>query len=282
MISTLHKKSELGVCSDLNLFELPATVLSHQEKDEVRIFPISDRYGPDEAVDFLIQNTSPFLLDLSSARIKAKCKIIREDNQSTFTPEVKAEGTTAAVPAVHQKVLTIANFANSLFRQVDIYLNNTLCTYNECYPLTSYFKITTSTSEATQRNVLYGSMYAHDQQNEALATTLNDSNSAMYERWSRTWKSAVFQLVTPIYSDICQQMRLLIPGVNVKIVMKPTSNNFRLLNFENDQTKYKLVIQDLELTMKRIKIFSSVLRGLELQLEKEPALYFLNSLNTRL
>ena len=66
-------------------------------------------------------------------------------------------------------------------------------------------------------------------------------DKGMMARYKRINQSKEIDLITPIFTDLAQQGKLLLPGVDVRISLIENSNKFRL-NTVDDKRDYKFVI----------------------------------------
>lgn len=104
------------------------------------------------------------------------------------------------------------------------------------------------------------------------ADPITGSNLGLYIRSTFTEGSKSLDLEGPIFTDICQQERFVINGVQVGIKLWPARETFCLMSSES-AVRYKLQIEDCVLKCCYVKINPGVILGHSEVLLKQPAIY---------
>ena len=120
-------------------------------------------------------------------------------------------------------------------------------------------------------SILQSELFYKDSAGAMDGTGLAGSNIGHYERLTHTKNSNTVVLEGPIRMDICQQERLVVNGVKLKIKFSQNDNAFRLTG--SDDTAYKVEIVDSVLKICQVKLKPQVLVAQNEILSKTPALY---------
>ena len=275
MLSTLHFCSNLGVKDDLELFQIPITQFSHEGHHFQEIQPISANYQNNETIEFQIRNTAEHFLDPSSIFLHIRGRVLREDG-TVLKPldAVKDEKD----PAEPDQVYPINNFANSLFECCDIFLNDKRISHYEHYTFRSFIDLLTQ-SNIAQRYTLWPLGYEADLTERPLN---GESDNGVGARHLRISHSKEFDLATPLFTDLAQQGKLMINGVNMRINLKQNSDKFRLITGPNEKRGYKIKFSKIWLRARFVKIAPSVAMSIEKTLKSgKKALYALRGVETK-
>ena len=296
MLSTLHSCSALGVKSDLELFSLPPTQFSHVDDAFTDIYPSSvAKPKASDVVEFEITNNSLHYLDISSIFVQIRARLLKADGTTTKLLERQKEFYTAAEAGTGadkkititthaaqlndgDKVYLTDNIANSIIRVCDVYLNSKLVSEHELYTYRSYLDLLMR-SNVAMRDTLWPLGFHPDRAAQTLDLVYTDGINARYKISAA---SKPFELEKPIFTDICQQGSLLLPGVNVRLVFRLNPDNFRIITAAGVTTEYKLDISRFKLRARFVQVADSIRLAHEEVLLKQPALYVLRGIETKI
>ncbi|KAG8235182.1 hypothetical protein J437_LFUL015488 [Ladona fulva] len=171
--------------------------------------------------------------------------------------------------AEEQKVGPVNNFLHSLFSQVDVYLNQKLISPpSNTYAYRSYIENLLSYGPAAKKSHLTMSLWYDD--TAGLMDNLDHHNAGLAKRRSLTKTSKPFDMIGCIHSDIFNQDKFLLNGVELRVKMIRSRDTFCLMS----ETPYaKVKILDATLLVRRVCINPSVLIAHSKILEKSPAKY---------
>ena len=276
MLSTLHACSNLGVKNDLELFTLPPTQFSHEGEKFIEYHPSSLKPQESDTIEFNISNTGEQYLDPSSIFFQVRGRIVRTDG--TVTVELPDDNATwdATTPKPDQ-VYPCDNFINSFMKYCDIYLNGKLITSHELYAYRSYVDLLLN---ARNDYMLWPLMFEPNVADQVLDLK---NPRGITKRYKWTAASKEIDMETPLFTDLAQQGMLLLPGVDMRIVIRQNPDSFRINTSpaKEDRT-YKFDISRFKLRARFVKIAPSVRLAHESALSKKPALYLLRGVETKI
>ena len=203
---------------------------------------------------------------------------VKTDEKSTTRDTVDAPPPKQKL--IYDRVIPVRNIGMSMFSQLDVHLQNKLISNHDLIPYRAFLGVLFKSNPAMDRHTLWTQMY-HAAEKEEDEDSLQTSDN-MQKRWKRTRGSRIFDIVTRISSDAFEQPNLLVGGVELRMNFKLSSDDFKLLSFEDPSIKYKLELVSAELELRRVKIFNSVTRSIEERMLTEPSLYLLKGVQTRI
>jgi hypothetical protein len=160
-------------------------------------------------------------------------------------------------------------FTQSIFKQIEIELNGTpvndLSTGTYAYK--SYIESLLSYGDDAKKTLLAQAMYLDDtlQHENSLKPT---ENLALALRSNQLIKG--FYFTNLIHADFFQMERYLLPNMHVKLCFIRNADSF---SFITDTEKFKIVLSDLYLTIRKIKVRKDFHASILSNLQKEPALF---------
>jgi hypothetical protein len=97
----------------------------------------------------------------------------------------------------------------------------------------------------------------------------------------KTWaeKSAVFQLVSPIFTDLFLQPQYMIDDIDFDLKFSLNSLEFVLQHFDGADVDYKISIEDASLWLRQVNVSPSVVMGHAAGLSKQNSIYPYNGYN---
>lgn len=261
-MALIHEQSHECAKSELDIFTIPPTQTSIEKGSLIPYNPIASitAGGP---VEFYIPGASDEYIDLSQTQLYVRAKI------------TNANGTDLAADA---PVGPVNLFLHSLFSQVDVALNERLITGSTpSYPYRAMIETLMSYGQDAKQSQLTSALYYKDTPGkmDVANPTLEDEdavNRGLKERYHFTHTSRVVDLVGRIHSDIFFQNKYLINGVNMKVKLIRSKDEFCLMSSGAD-ANFKVSILEATLFVRRMKISPSIQLGHAKALEKGNAKY---------
>jgi hypothetical protein len=286
MLSTLHSCSQLAVKSDLELWTLPQTQISHTGDEIITLFPLS-KIGLTDAIEFYCPNTSQYYLDLSSALVHFTADVVRVDGTATThakpasiltEEEKKLLKANESETHVHDSVSIVDGLGFSAFSSVDVTLNDTTVSSHASYPYRAYFDTLLNSNMSLEKGpLLYPIQFTRDSSKFDL-----EKDEALRDRYNNCKASREFEVISPVFSDVFQMDRLLISGVDMRITFRQSPNTFRLWRSATETHDHLLRIKNMKLTLRRVKIADTVMVAHESAIKQANATYLLRGIRTKL
>ena len=220
------------------------------------------------------------------------------------------DGNTKLTGGGQTNVAPVNNFLHSLFRQVDVYLNGkqvtpamgtyayrsyieTLLNYDVSakesqFSSALYYKDTATKmdengslpGEKTINNVT-GVTSAAQGSGAALTkeavkiTTRGTGNQGFAKRHKFIQNGNQFVLSRPIFADLFMTDRLLLNMMDLKVVLNRSTDDFCLMEIgnESDPIKPRVLLTDVVLKIRKVKVDQPISDGVERMLKQTPALY---------
>ena len=253
----VNEQHELATTS-LDLFaapEIERAQISGRTQTYYMQATISDN-GPYE---FIIPSESSEFTQLDSIYLYGECSILKSD-----LTEFAADADFKLVP--------VNNFPQTLFRQVEVYLNNQCVNdlSTPTYPYKAYIENHLSYDKDIKLTTLEArEMYIKDDvgKEKVLDELIKASNAK--KRVDRACKKTIcFHM--KLHVDFLQSKRYLIPGVEIKIKLLRNEDTFSLI----EATKLGAIkMKHLEMNVRKISIEPSVVNSIESKLANTPVMY---------
>jgi len=238
-MSFIHPLSGLCTNSELDLFSVPPTQTSVESGQWVPYQPITS-ISSDGPMEFVISARSDEYLDLAHSYLKLRVCI------------EKADGVKLSKESV---VSPVNNFMHSIFRQIDLYLNQKMISSSShLYPYKAYMENLLSYDTPAKNSHLSTVLWEEDVGDFENLT----SNSGCVKRRAFCEESKPFDLLGRLNCEMMSQERLLLNGVEVKLVLVRGRENFFLMGKPEDEGA-KLTIQDATLYVRRVKLSPTIL-----------------------
>lgn len=260
------------------LREIPCIPCTKTELDFESIPPtqmgITDDYiivtGPKAALDndgpleFVFEASGDDYTDLSECYLKIKLKLLNSDGSNLAH--------TAAGAAAAQATVVPCNLGfHSLFRQVDLVLNDTLVqSSQDSYPYKAYLSTLLSYGKGVKESwlkTLEG--YYEDQANKFDAA----DNTSIELKSKLCQNSKLFEWKGRIQMDLTLQSRLIPNGMSVKFLLTRSKPEFFIMSHEGGDAKYKVHIDSAAMEVRRVKIAPEEQLRLEKVLTTKGAIY---------
>jgi hypothetical protein len=243
-------KSELDLFKNVNY---QASILS---SNLIPYRPISSIENAN-TIEFVIPGNSEEYIDLQDIFLWVKANIVKEDGTNYASNQ-------------NGRYSLINYGLNTIWDQVDIYLNNTLTSQSSnTYAYRSYIECLLGKEEMAKYSYLKAAGFNPPKTGHTNFDQI-DSDLASISKESKE-----FTLYGRIHGDIFNSQRLLINGVTIRLVFTKAKDNFSLMGSAAqtadttstppipalDATKPKLNIKDVCLFVRKVLVNSSVLNA---------------------
>lgn len=133
----------------------------------------------------------------------------------------------------------------SMFSQMDVYLNNKLVSFNtNNYPWKAYLKTILFSGKDELYSQKQSELFYKDEGNINDANAYNGGNAGLVMRYAYTQQSKVFELEGNLMEDIFDTDKYLINGVDVYIKLFRSSAPFVIIS-ANSTPAYKIELLDV-------------------------------------
>ena len=236
--------TESGICgkTELDLFSVPPTQTEIEDGQWVVHHPLSTltENGP---IEFHIPGAGNDYIDLANTRLLVKAKITKSTGGDIVDTD---------------KVAPINLLLHSLFTQVDVSLNEKLVTPStNTYPYRAYIETLLSHGGDAQQSRLTTSMWYKDKAGYHDAAANMASNPGLNTRRSIMSDSKSVEMIGRLHIDFCHQPRYLINGIDVKLRLVRSKNEFALMASGDDM--FKIQITEACLYVRKCQLSPSVL-----------------------
>lgn len=263
--------------SELDIFTIPHTQISFEDSRYEEVFPVTsvERQTP---LEFRCLSDVDYT-DLSSVFLYIKTKIVQRDGLA----DIPAANNMADI----EKVYPINNFHASMFKNIEVYLNNTLVSSNDnLYGYRAFIeKLGTFHPETLQQNGAC-SMYFNDSGNLndiarfPVAAAHADKNLGATQRFERSKNSRSFEMYGKLHADIFNCNRHLLNGVELKLRLIRQDPKFCLMATDAAQN-YEIVIEKAVMYVKQDKVLPSVRESHDQEIMQKTAKYPIRKVNMK-
>ena len=228
--------------------------------DDVYIYPTHavnpNGRGP---VEFIIPPEVNSYTSLTDTRVEGTMQVLKEDGSDLAETDI----------------VSVVNMpATAVFSQVNVHVNGVQVTDNSAnrtYPYNAYFINQLSYNKEAKEGHLNLIGYQDDTSLKSNNTDPEEhANLALRLAWFK--KSKKWHFSSPIYDDLFQSERLFDCNSEVKITFIRNDDPFVLLA-KDETKKYKIVISDMKLSVRKIRLTESAHLNMEKTLMKTDALY---------
>ncbi|KAF4530049.1 hypothetical protein B566_EDAN018291, partial [Ephemera danica] len=262
-VSFIHSKSNICTKSELDLFSVPPTQTSIERGHYDIIKPLNAVSDESPIIEFVIPASGSEYIDLSHTEIHAKLKV------------TKGNGTDLAATDIYAPINYILA---TMFSNIEIYLNNKLITpvtnaasYRAMIELMLNYGKMTKESQLTAKGVYMDTAKSFD-----LCT---DANAGFTKRKNIFAKSKVVDLVGYMHSDIFNQDRYMLNGVEIRLRLIRSRDAFCLMS--DTVTGMKLKIVDIFLNIRRVEVNPSIALAHEEALKLTSAKFPINRVDIK-
>ena len=241
--------------NNLSLFD-PAPVDPCVEKTEWIPFAPVGQIGRNAPLEFDIPGNSASYVDLNRTRLRVGLRIVNGEGKALISGDK----------------VCLANLGlQSLFRQVDIELNQRLvtATVGSYYPYKAYLDAILNSEPQDTKGILKNELFEKDSYGDMESDS--SKNLGFVKRAKESELSKTVFLEGPIRMDICQQKRPIINGVRIRIKLYQHEDAFRLM--ADKKTGYKVEIVDAALRVCQIKLNPPIVVQHEQTIAQKPVVY---------
>lgn len=245
----------------LDLFSLPPIESALVHGKQITVYP-SSRLTSEGPVEFVIPADSSDFTALNQTRLEGEITITKP-NGDDF--------------AAADKISIVNLFPQSIWKQIECSIGdvqiNDLST--PTYPYKAFLESHLSLTDDVKTTSLKGcAYYVKDDPGNENSLVVADAGDVKHNKGfvkrGAFFKGNKLYFSIMLHIDFFQCPRLLIPGVEVKLKMIRSSDNFSILT---DAVDFKINIHELVLKVRRITADPSILSRIETQLSSSPAIY---------
>ena len=251
--------------SAIDFFSIPHAEVSIVHGKTISYYPTAPISNDDGIFEFILANESNEFTDMNSITIYGEVEV------------VKADGTAIAVA---DKISCVNNFPQALFKQMEIYLGTMQQSVSDIstatYPFKAFLETHLTFNDDMKDTTLQAcEMWVKDTVGDEtdIAASLAKPKSGIAKRSDIiTGKRIYFDIVPHV--DFLQCQRYLIPGVEMKIKLVKSNDNFVLLH-SHAADAYKVKFHKLQVQARKNILDPKVYAAMEKGLESTPAVYSL-------
>ena len=226
------------VKSELDIFQPPKVQVAMEKGLWFETYPVSTLDGGN-TIEFLIPSSQDEYINTHETLLLLKLKVTQKDG--------------SAVP--EQDVITpVNNLMHSLFSDIILYMNDVVVESSSgLYPFKSF--------------IINGLFYSEEVKNCQLRAAGWCEDGTTRKTWLTGSKS--MELIGALNLDFFHQSKYLLPGVNIRIKLVKSRDDFVLIQGPNQE----VVIEKACLRVRRVRVNPGVLAAHEEKLVKENAVY---------
>lgn len=255
-MSFLHSHSCECMKSELDLFTIPPTQTSIESSQWVHYKPVSS-LSDDGPIEFVVPGHGEEYLDLAHTMIIVKVRV------------------SASVNGAY-KVSPVNNFLHTLFNQVDVFFNQKLVTpSNNAYAYRAYLETLLNYSPDAKESHLISGLWFNDTAGcmDALPGEQANANTGSVLRAGFIAGGKTLDMAGHLHCDVFNQDKFLMSGVEVRLRLVRSKDEFCLMQTPTQGVDYKVKILDAGLIVRRAKINPGILIAHAKTLAKTTAKY---------
>ena len=252
----LHSHSCEAQKSEIDIFSLPPTQTSIDSSLFMQYNPVS-ALSQGAPIEFLVVGNGSEYIDLAHTMLRVRAQI---------SPNNADDNT---------KVAPVNNFLHSLFNQVDVFFNHKQVSQpNNSYPYRAYLEDLFNFGRNAKESHLRAGLWITDTAGkmEALPDAAGEGNKGMKERQTYTLGAKTVDLIGHLHCDVFNQNRFLINGVDLKLRLIRSSDNFSLMD-SSVNSIFSVNLLEASLIIRKVKINPGVLLSHASMLAKTTAKY---------
>ena len=245
---------------ELDLFYTPPTETNIQKKQWVQYRPTSS-ISEGSPLEFIVPGVGSQYLDLKHTYLTLHMRSLKEDGSLCATAE---------------KLAPVNIPLHSVFNQAELFLNQTLVSsvgVNYAYKSMIDTLLNASSNDAAKSRLECEGFYKDSAGFMDEDDPLEGSNAGLTRRFARQPSSEVGEYRGPLHLDLVDQDRLILNGVETKLVLWPSKESFKFMSVAAEDAKYKMEIVEAILHVCKVTINPSVTAAHIAALELSPALY---------
>ena len=223
------------------------------------------------SINFSILGNSTQYVKLSDTELYVRIAIQKEDG----TPYKVFDEDNKPLPLNQRETGTPIDFIlHSMWSSVDIKMNNNLVSESGTnYMYKALMEALLTYDDSTKKIQLSNEGFTGDSGD---FTQINpdvppyNHGLKVRHKWFKDF--AVVEFVGPLMADICNQDRLILPGVDIDIKLWPTRDEFRLITHPLGM-RCKLLIDEIYLNVCKVNVSPEVMMGHDAALEIADSIY---------
>ena len=244
-----HHNSLESSKTELDLFPVPPTQTGLEAGRFVDHHPNSSITG-NAPIEFLVSGAGNEYMDLARTQLYVKAKITKADG-GNLDPNAKVGPANL--------------FLNALFVQVDVSLNGKLVSSaTNTNPYRAILETTLSYGPAAKKSQLTAALFYKDRASYLDETDPTkddkDANTGLKARYLHTLGSQSVEMIGRIHEDVFNMDRLMINGVDLRLKLTRSKNEFCLLSSAAG-ADFKVVLENVILFIRKEKVSPSVMVG---------------------
>lgn len=262
--------------SELDLFSSPPVQSSILKTEEVAYKPIAS-LDNSSVLEFVSLGHGDTYRDLSSIYLRLKLQLIKikDGKEELYTGQdikiTKPDGTVGTVSDDGPGVVN--NILHSLFRQCTIYLNGKLISQTDNnYNFRAYIEnLLNYGKDAASTHLESVGWYLDENNMEVLES--REENVGYHARQELFDTSNVVELMGKIHGDMFNQDKLLINGVDLRVVLTLERPEFYILSKDDDPNSPRIKILDATMHMNHVTVNPNIMLAHETVLQRSNAIY---------
>ena len=236
-MSFLHTYSCEAVKSELDLFTVYPTQTSIERSQFIEYKPVISLTDT-SPIEFSIPGHGDEYVDLTRTMIHVKVQIVKGDGSNL--PDAALVG-------------PVNNFLYSLFSQVDVYFNQRpVSASSGGYAYRAFF--------AKDSHLTCALWYDTAGKMDTTMTSTTCPNKGLDKRKSFIEKSKVVDIIDHLHSDVFNQQKCLMNGVEIRVRLVKSKDSFCLMDYGNLNANIHLI--EANLRVFRVKISPNILIAL--------------------
>ena len=251
-------KHELMMENGLNIFDpvhVEGGILSGQEVEFAPIAPVFE----DNPIEFVVPGEAldRYIIP-NSLRLRGYYQIVKKNG---------------GLLEEDDDVAAVNNCPHSFFKAVNYSINGTQLNdqSSSTYAYRAYLEHLLSFSRGGKKSHLITSGWMEDTLNRY--NTTNHSNEGYEKRKNLAKLSMKVYFETSLIIDFCQTEKMFLGGQEIRLELVRSSNEFALMGPLAAAHKYKVLLGDVKLSLRRVTVSQQVTRRNQALLLKEPAVY---------
>lgn len=254
-MSFLHSHSTECMKSELDLFSLPPTQTAVESSHWVNYSPVSS-LSDDGPIQFVVPGHGDEYIDLAHTMLSVRLQIptVRNVTEEELTADANNFG-------------PVNNFLHSIFSQVDVAFNKkTISTCGNTYAYRAYIETLLNYGSDAKESHLTSALWYNDtpghmEAQRCLPTDNNPvfKNEGLQARLDFCKDNKIVDMIGHLHCDVFNQDKFLINGVEMTLRLVRSKNEFCLMQPAAGSINRKIVIKDISLLVRRVKINPNLL-----------------------
>ena len=253
--------------SSLDLFLKTPLQTSVEEGSWIEIRPVNS-IEESSPVDFHIDGTSEYFLDLANTFIKVKVRIVSPDGQRGYGDD--------------EMVAPVNLLLQAMWSKLDISFNGKrVGSSGHFYPYRSYIETILNFGSDVKRGQLSASGFYMDTP-EHFNSFGGTNEGFMARRFIGANRKSI-SLMGRLHSDILNQSRFLIDGVNIHLQLVRQNDAFCIMApAGHDAVNWKVKLEEASIYVRKVKVAPSCRMGIYKALSISPANYPIRRIEQRI